>query len=310
MIRGSFHTIIGTGHRTFPEKSPLKPQLPNGIQIIGMQKDSLFRPSGIRKQFPGFIRQKRRTIKGQGRGLSAIFLGRIYPLLSNPVCCNDRHHICRRMPLHTAPPVRHTVTLNNRLGAYRRRIKQKLRSLQRHTPCCFREPLVPADSHTNFCIQRIPYPKARISRRKIKFLLIKMVIRDMGFPIYPQNPSIPVYHCHGIIGHIFLPLKKAHRQHHPALRRHLFQPLYRGVFLQRICQLIGGIISLLTKIPGFKQLRQKHYLRTLPGCLSDKLLRLFYILLSRPIAVHLHCRHGYIPHDTSTFLPGICWVIQ
>ena len=130
MIRGSFHTIIGTGHRTFPVFCPGK--VPTQTAASEWHPSHRYAegfplpPFRHQKAILRFhLSEKKNHKRCRGRGLSTIFRGRIYPLLSNPVCCNDRHHICRRMPLHTAPPVRHTVTLNNRLGAYRRRIKQK-----------------------------------------------------------------------------------------------------------------------------------------------------------------------------------------
>ena len=127
---------------SIPENTPLPSLLCDGIQIKLRSDHTLRLSVSLSHQSAGLIRNKGRTIKRHLRIL--------LHLMADPVGSNYRHDICSRMPLHTSLPVRFGIRLKNRLTADSSGVKQDLRAQKRHASGSFREPLIPADSHTSF----------------------------------------------------------------------------------------------------------------------------------------------------------------
>ena len=83
-----------------------------------------------------------------------------------------------------------------------------------------------------------------------------MVIGNMCFAIHAKKAAVSIYHSHGIISHISLPLKKTDWQHYLKFPGHPAKIPHCRILLHAHSQTIGIIITLLAEIPCFKKLRQ------------------------------------------------------
>src|SRR5215470_13753727 len=93
-----------------------------------------------------------------------------------------------------------------RMPADRRWIKNNLRAAQRRQPRRFRIPLVPANAHAELAALCVPRLKAEITRREIKFLVIKRIVRNVHLTIFPKKFSVRVDDRGGVVinaGHAF-----------------------------------------------------------------------------------------------------------
>ena len=140
-----------------------------------------------------------------------VILGRLDGLGADAVCRDQRHNVRRRVTLHTAPPVRHGIAVENRLGTDGGRVEQQFSALQRHAARGLREPLVPANTDADFRISRIPDLEAGISGRKIELFLIKMVIRNVGLAILTHDRAVRVNDSHRVERGLADPLVVADR---------------------------------------------------------------------------------------------------
>ena len=200
------------------------------------------------------------------------------------------------MSLHTSSPVFHAVTFQDGFTADGSGIKEKLCSLQCHTSCRFREPLIPADSNSNGSKSGIKNLKAGISRCEIEFFLIIMVIRNMCFPVNAEILPICIQNRNAVISIIDLFFIKTDRDHNPQLCRYPAEMTHCRVFLCSLRIFIILISALLAEIGPFKKLRKKNNLSSLCCCLTHQFLCMGNIFLHTFTAFHLNCCHRYISH--------------
>ena len=79
------------------------------------------------------------------------------------------------------------------------RIKNNFRAAQRGQPRRLGIPLVPANAHADLSLGRFPCLKSQIARRKIKFLMIQRIVRDMHFAIFAEQLSVRVDDDRGVV---------------------------------------------------------------------------------------------------------------
>src|SRR6266702_767868 len=208
-----------------PKKRPIPPLL-LALPWINLRHQYLFLliPS-FRQKLSRRIRHKRIPPKLNPR---IAFLR--LPLVPHAVHHRHKTSISNRMrPLNRLPGLqlrRSHRSLLVRMPSNTRWIKNHLRSLHRRQPRTFRIPLVPADLHANPRILRIKIQKSQISGRKIKFLIIKWIIRNMHLPVFPQIRSVRIHHrATVVINPRRPPLKHRHYQRHLLLLSHRRQAL-------------------------------------------------------------------------------------
>ena len=149
-----------------------------------MEQDRIGSAVGALHKRTGVVGDEAASVERQRRGLLLILAVRDDCLGADTVSRDHRNEIRRRVTLHAAPPVRHGIAVENRLGTDGGRVEQQFRALQRHAARGLREPLVPADTDADFRISRIPDLEAGISGRKIELFLIVMIIRDMRLDVF------------------------------------------------------------------------------------------------------------------------------
>ena len=96
---------------------------------------------------------------------------------------NDRGDIGRCMSLHGPLPMALAIRIQNRLRANGCWIKEQFCPIQSQTASGFWEPLVPTDANPNLSITGLPNLETSVARCEVKFLLIIMVVRDMGLAV-------------------------------------------------------------------------------------------------------------------------------
>ena len=156
------------------------------------------------------------------------------------------------MSLHDAPPVPAAVYIQDRLTSDRGRIEQDLSSLNSHTSCCFRKPLVPADADADGSKTCFKDFESRISRSEIEFFLIKMIVRDMGLAVNAKNGSVCINHGNGIKQALNISFIKADRNHDSKFSGNGLKTPDGGIFCQRQGIIIIIVSLFLTKIRSFK----------------------------------------------------------
>ena len=200
------------------------------------------------------------------------------------------------MSLHTSSPVRHTVCRKDGFTANGCWIQKDLCAFHCHSSGSLRKPLVPADANTHFSVGCIKYLKTSISRCKIKFFLIKMIIRDMGLPVNSQNGTICIDHGNGIKQPVYISFIKTDWDHYLQAGTNSLEITHCRIFHHRCGKLIVIISALLAKILAFKQLRKKDHLRSFCCCLTYQNLCFFYVFCYISAAAHLNCGTSYISH--------------
>src|SRR4029453_16384511 len=91
------------------------------------------------------------------------------------------------------------LLLFRRMPADCRRIKNNLRAVKRGQARRFRIPLVTADTNAYFALCFWPRSKSEIAWRKIEFLVIQRVVRDMHLAVFAEQFSIRVNDCRGVV---------------------------------------------------------------------------------------------------------------
>src|SRR5438034_4270872 len=74
-------------------------------------------------------------------------------------------------------------------------VKNNLRAPQCRKPRRFRIPLVPANADADLSLRRFPCLKPQITRRKVKFLVIKGIIGNVHFAIFTEQFAVCVDNC-------------------------------------------------------------------------------------------------------------------
>src|SRR3984893_4798774 len=88
-----------------------------------------------------------------------------------------------------------------RMPADRRRIKNNFCATQRGQSGGLRIPLVPANADADLAALRVPRLKAEIARRKIKFFVIKRIVRNVHLAILAQQLAVRVDDCRRVVIH-------------------------------------------------------------------------------------------------------------
>src|SRR5712671_6603435 len=78
--------------------------------------------------------------------------------------------------------------------AYTGWIKNNLRAFQRSQARTLRIPLIPANLNSDAAELGVKIWKTKVSRREIKFLVIKRVVGNMHFAIFPEERAVSVQH--------------------------------------------------------------------------------------------------------------------
>ena len=211
----------------------------------------------------------------------------MYGLQAEAIGRNHRQDIGRSVTLHGPPPVLHTVAVENRLAADGGGIENQLRAAQCQTPGRLREPLVPADAHADFSIGGVPDPEARVAGGEIEFLLVVVVVGDMGLAVDAQELAA-VQHRHSVIEDVAAALIEADGQHQGELLGD-GQEVPHGVVLQR--GLGVGVVfipPLLAEIGPLKEFREQNHPGPLPCRPADQALGRGQIFRHRIRALHLN----------------------
>src|SRR5260370_35617663 len=86
-----------------------------------------------------------------------------------------------------------------RSPATRRRIKNNFCATQRGQSGGLRIPLVPANADADLAALRVPRLKAEIARRKIKFFVIKRIVRNVHLAILAPQLAVRVDDCRRVL---------------------------------------------------------------------------------------------------------------
>ena len=180
-----------------------------------------------------------------------------------------------------------------------RGIKNHLRAKQRRNPRTFRIPLVPANLYANPRILRIEIQKSQVSRRKIKFLVVQRIIRNVHLPVFPQIRPIRVQHrARVVINPRRPPFKHGRHQRRLLFLRHRRQS-FRRRSRHRFRQVEQFRILCPAKIFPRKQFVHADNLRPLRRRFANLLRRPRQILFFIPRAPHLHEPHRkFIRHHS------------
>ena len=198
------------------------------------------------------------------------------------------------MSLHTSSPVRHTVSGKNRFTSNSCWIQKDLCAFYCHSSGSLRKPLVPADPNAHFSIGCVKYLKTGISRRKIKFFLIEMVIRNMGLSVNAQNRTVCIDHSNRIKQPVHISFVKTYRDHYSKACTDSLEISHCRIFHYRRCKLVIIISALLAEILTFKQLWKKDHLSSFRCCLTYQSLCFFYVFCYISAAAHLDCGTSYV----------------
>ena len=282
------------------ECAPAAAQLADLVQIKRVRQDARTFAVGLLDQPAGLVRNEGRAVERQRRGLVLVVRRRRDRLGADAVGCNKRHDVRRRVPLHAAPPVRHGIAVQDRLGADRGRVEQQFRAHQRHAPRGLREPLVPADAHTDFGVCRVPHAETGVAGREIELFLIEMVIRDVGLAVLAEHRTVRVDDGDRVKGRVAHALIIANRQHDPEVARNAAQFLHCRIFLQRSREMVVFVVLFLAEVPVLKQFGQQDDLRALRRRLFHLLYRGF-----QPVG-HLDRGNRHFAHRFVSFIFRLC----
>ena len=166
------------------------------------------------------------------------------------------------------------VRIKHRLRTDCSRVEDDFCSVYGKASCGFREPLVPAYSYTNPACCGIKDLKAGVSRCKIEFFLIEVVIRYMGFSVYTKEVTA-IKHCYSVVEYIAVLFVYAYREHCTGFTAYIGEMLYRLVFHDRFCKFIVIVSSLLAEILSFKEFRKEDEFSTLVYRLHYQVFSLF-----------------------------------
>jgi len=123
--------------------------------------------------------------------------------MAHTICRGDKATISDGVAaLHRLPGGKLSVTIFFLLAwvpANRRRIENNFRSAQRRESRRFRLPLVPANADAEIAGCRFPTLKAEIARGKIKFFVVRRIIRDVHLAIFSEDVAVGIDHYCGIV---------------------------------------------------------------------------------------------------------------
>ena len=131
---------------------------------------------------------------------------------------------------------------------------------------------------------------------KIEFLLIIVVVRNMGLSIDPKVRSVRIEDRNGVKQTLSVLLIEADRKNDFELLRDLCEVFYSVVFLHRLRKLIIFVLALLAEILALKELREQDDLCAVRRRFSHKFLRICDIHIHVSCAAHLYRCDFYFSH--------------
>ena len=166
------------------------------------------------------------------------------------------------------------VRIKHRLRADCGRVEDDFCPVYGKASCSFREPLVPAYSYTNPPSCGIKDLKAGVSRCKIEFFLIEVVIRYMGFSVYTKEVTA-IKHGDCVVENIAVLFVYAYREHCTGFSANINEMLYRLIFHDRFCKFIVIVSSFLAEVLSFKEFRKEDEFSALVYRLHYQVFSLF-----------------------------------
>ncbi|MNQ20819.1 hypothetical protein D3C85_339160 [compost metagenome] len=207
--------------------------------------------------------------------------------------------------LHALPVIARRNGLVVRLAADRGWVKQNLRALQRHAACGFREPLIPANAHADFCVAGVPHFETGVAGVEVILLVVARAVRNMAFTINPEVAAVGVDDRDAVETRAAGQLIEADRQHHLQLFGDFLEMFDRDVFFHRRRQLQIVRVRLLAEVRRLEQLLNQDDLRAFSGGFTHQPFSDFEVGFQIPGTGHLSGGNGNdTAHESS---PGKCF---
>ena len=118
----------------------------------------------------------------------------------------------------------------------------------------------------------------------------------MRLAVNPKNCTVSVYHSDTVVGVVDITLKKADRNNNAKLPANRPETPDCKVLIKCFCKLVVIVVTLLTEILCFKQLRKKYDVCTLSGGISYKVSPIEHMILYLAAHSHLNGCHPDLPH--------------
>ena len=146
-------------------------------------------------------------------------------------------------------------------------IEQHLGAFQRHDPCTFGIPLVPADPHADARAEHVPHLEAVIPGPEIVLFLVTRPVGDMALAIGPHDFAVGPDHRQRVVIVVAVAFEETRRDRHFELRRELLHCLHARALERGIREVEQGLFFIAAEIFARKQLRRQDDLRALASSL-------------------------------------------
>ncbi|MCY1431409.1 hypothetical protein D9M71_473760 [compost metagenome] len=174
--------------------------------------------------------------------------------------------------LHALPVVARGDGRVMRLAADGGRVEEDFRAHQRHAARRFREPLVPADGHSDLRVAGLPYLETGVARVEVVLLVVARAVRDVALAVDAEQAAVGIDDRDAIEAGAAGALEEADRQHHLQLGGDLPEVRDGFVLFHAGGQLGVVGVRLLAEVGGLEQFLDQDDLRTLCGRLAHQLL--------------------------------------
>ena len=201
------------------------------------------------------------------------------------------------MALHGALPVPARIPVGKlRLGADRRGIKQHLRPAEDKTTRGLGEPLVPADTESDFAELGVPHAESGVAGIEVILFLVAHAIRDVRLAVETEHLPAGVDHGDRVEIGLVVALEEAEGQHDVQFAGQRLECGDAFVAFDRTRQLEISRQLVLAKVGRLEKLLDKDDARALRGGLADQLFRAIEALHAVLAAGHLRGRHSNVAH--------------